>query len=879
MLKGLMERLERMDIDEKKILYGRAMMLFVVFVLVLATALHTSERIRDAAAANVHELAENRLSAAAARIESDLNAAKGILWAAAGAVGRMVRDGGTSGDILRYITEATERYERLFGRNYTGLYGYIGGEYLDGVGWTPPAGFDPTARPWYSAAINADGKAVIVSPYTDAQTHMTIVSLSTMLSNGRYVLALDMNMMGIEALMNGLQVMEKGYGFILDEDGTIIAHRDVARAGRSLNGTDEELALARRILETRNGNFEMLLDGKESTVFVHEVMGQWRLAMIVGHEDLSPGIQRQLGISVLICAVLFFAIARFYYLDFKNERDRLRRMQEMMIEKQRQTYEAKALRLEKDAAEQANRAKSNFLAEMSHEIRTPINAVLGMNEMILRESGDEAVREYARGTERAGRSLLGIINDILDFSRIETGRMEIVCAPYRLSSLLNDVCDIALSQACSKNLAFDAEVDGTMPDVLLGDEARIRQVITNVLSNAVKYTNEGGVTLRARGTRDGDALNLLVSVADTGIGIREEDMNILFEKFARVDLERNKTVEGTGLGLAITQNLLRLMNGSIRVESEYGRGSVFTVAIPQRIVSDEPVGDFRETRTRGPRNATRESFRAPDARVLAVDDTEMNLAVIRGLLQETELRIDTAVSGAEALRLTKETRYDLILMDQRMPGMDGTETLRRIRGQEGGLNNETPVICLTADAVQRAEERYLAQGFTGYISKPVEGAALEAALMERLPAEKVIRVQRESAAKGPEREQPGQAVPVTAEGLSPEEALEEIRTRTPEWLASYRALAGVLRPYFEAQDGPRAAEDLPGMDAEELRELYDGILEFAKMYDLDSIARLLKQAEGRAIPEAERERFAHVKERAQSSDWAGLEAVLKGKDG
>ncbi|MCR5346321.1 MAG: amino acid permease [Fretibacterium sp.] len=397
------------------------------------------------------------------------------------------------------------------------------------------------------------------------------------------------------------------------------------------------------------------------------------------------------------------------------------------------------LEVAKAQAEQANAAKSEFLASMSHEIRTPINAVLGMNEMIIRESRDRNITTCARNVESAGKNLLSIINDILDFSKIEAGRMEIVETDYQLSSVLNDVTNMIVFKAKQKKLEFHISVDETLPDGLHGDPVRVRQTVVNILNNAVKYTHEGSVSFLVGGERDGSTLRLIFQVKDTGIGIRPEDKSRLFGKFQRVDLAQNSTVEGTGLGLSITRNLLEMMSGEVSVESEYGKGSTFTIRLPQKIVDDEPIGDFQKKFEQYVHSMRvyRESFRAPDARILVVDDTDMNLTVAEGLLARTEVGIETAISGFEALALTGKTRYDLILMDHRMPQMDGTEALHRIRQQENGLNRETPIICLTADVVGGAKARYIAEGFTDYLSKPIDGTALEAALIKYLPAEKV----------------------------------------------------------------------------------------------------------------------------------------------
>ena len=417
---------------------------------------------------------------------------------------------------------------------------------------------------------------------------------------------------------------------------------------------------------------------------------------------------------------------------------------------------------EKFRAESASNAKSDFLANMSHEIRTPINAVLGMNEMIIREDNRaldvtesdpmlvqealENINVYAGDVKKAGHNLLAIVNDILDFSKIEAGRMELVEAPYQLSSLINDINNMILFKAQDKGLKFTVEVDPSLPDELSGDEVRVRQILTNLLNNAVKYTDKGSVSLKLRGKKQEDnTLLLTIVVWDTGIGIKPEDKEQLFNKFERLEMERNSTVEGTGLGLAITQNLIGLMGGNIEVESEYGKGSIFTVNIPQKIVSDSPMGDF-QTRLKDntPGNKPyKESFRAPEAIILFVDDTRINLTVAVNLLKNTKMKIDTATSGEEAVTMASKTRYDVIFMDQRMPGMNGTEAFHKIQETENGLSKDVPVICLTADAVIGAKERYLSEGFADYLTKPIDNFALEKLLMKHLPEDKVELVNEE----------------------------------------------------------------------------------------------------------------------------------------
>lgn len=417
---------------------------------------------------------------------------------------------------------------------------------------------------------------------------------------------------------------------------------------------------------------------------------------------------------------------------------------------------------EKVRAESASNAKSDFLANMSHEIRTPINAVLGMNEMIIREDNRaldvaesdpmlvqealENINVYAGDVKKAGHNLLAIVNDILDFSKIEAGRMELAEAPYQLSSLINDINNMIMFKAQDKGLVFNVEADPSLPDELSGDEVRVRQILTNLLNNAVKYTEKGSVILKLRGKKqDENTLILTIVVWDTGIGIKPEDKEQLFNKFERLEMDRNSTVEGTGLGLAITHNLIELMGGNIEVESEYGKGSIFTVNIPQKIVSGSILGDLQtRLKDNAPGNRPyKESFRAPDATILIVDDTRINLTVAVNLLKNTKMKIDTATSGEEAVNMASKTRYDVIFMDQRMPGMNGTEAFHKIRETENGSSKDVPVICLTADAVIGAKERYLSEGFSDYLTKPIDNFALEKLLMKYLPDGKVELINEE----------------------------------------------------------------------------------------------------------------------------------------
>ena len=390
----------------------------------------------------------------------------------------------------------------------------------------------------------------------------------------------------------------------------------------------------------------------------------------------------------------------------------------------------------KEQAQTANRVKSDFLANMSHEIRTPINAILGMNEMILRAEKDEAIYEYASSVHTAANTLLTLVNDVLDFSKIESGKMEIIPTEYELGSLINDSYNMIAESLEKRGLAIEVQCDESLPRILKGDEVRIRQIFTNLLSNAVKYTEQGRVKITVKGIANENEFRLILQVEDTGIGIRPEDIDKLFHKFERLDVIKNHNIQGTGLGLSITGQLVELMHGEIRVESTYGAGSCFTVSLPQQIVDNSPLGRIGEYHSTV-KTRYHESFHAPATEILVVDDVEMNLILVRNLLKQTQIQIDTALSGEQCLKMCSRKHYDVIFMDHMMPEMDGIETLARMKKMLDSPNKNTPVIMLTANALTGMREEYLRQGFQDYISKPIQGGRLESLLLKYLPGDKV----------------------------------------------------------------------------------------------------------------------------------------------
>ncbi|MCR5502765.1 MAG: response regulator [Lachnospiraceae bacterium] len=389
----------------------------------------------------------------------------------------------------------------------------------------------------------------------------------------------------------------------------------------------------------------------------------------------------------------------------------------------------------------ASEAKSSFLSNMSHEIRTPINAVLGMNEMILRESDDETILSYSENIKAAGNTLLELVNDILDFSKIEAGKIEIIPVDYDLSDVIRDLTNLIAIRTDAKGLELKLDIDSSMPKTLNGDEIRIKQVITNILTNAAKYTEKGSVTFKLsckKTDRENNKVTIRVSVTDTGMGIKPEDMEKLFTKFERIEEKRNRRIEGTGLGMSITRSLLEMMGSRLEVESVYGQGSTFSFDLEQKVVVWDQIGDDEQSGKdrRKTRESYKEKLQAPNVHVLVVDDNKVNLKVFQLLVKNTRIQTDTAESGDECLKKASEKPYDIIFLDHMMPGKDGTETLHELR-QMNGPNHDTPVICLTADAISGAREQYISAGFTDYLTKPIYPELLEEMLIEMLPEEKI----------------------------------------------------------------------------------------------------------------------------------------------
>ncbi len=481
----------------------------------------------------------------------------------------------------------------------------------------------------------------------------------------------------------------------------------------------------------------MLLDGMD---FVFMLLTD--VAIVVGcyaisyyHPEYVVNLESRQSVffdvvqSLMICSFAIGAIIKFQ----RNIYDKLYKQAAInnddLLEK---TLQAK--KAEKQA-QTATEAKSNFLANMSHEIRTPINTIMGMDEMILRETSEKVVEEYALDIKTASQNLLSLINDILDITKIESGKMGIVKGEYAFMSLMHDVLNNITLRAREKDLELKLNIASNIPCNMLGDDIRIKQVLTNIITNAVKYTQEGYIEITVTCEKSfGQYVDLTFKVKDTGIGIKPEDIKRMFESFERLEVNRNRNIEGAGLGMTITQNLLKMMGSNLEVESTYGEGSTFYFTLTQEVVNGEPIGDFEQKLKQLTANYEYStSFEAPNATFLIVDDNTMNRKVFVALLKDSKVKIKEAASGAECLQLIKQQHFDMIFLDHMMPGMDGVETFKAMATLEGNKCLGTPVIALTANAIAGAKDRYLTMGFHGFLSKPVVPAQLEKMIRDFLP--------------------------------------------------------------------------------------------------------------------------------------------------
>ncbi|GHV95758.1 hypothetical protein AGMMS50293_20780 [Spirochaetia bacterium] len=889
--------------------YPQIFLVFTAFILmVLAGHFFVRTILQNRLRVN----AENALFTAEANIRAAFAQAEITMSGALATVLEMIENEATQDDLLQYLRRTTAWMQRSEGGllDFYGIYGFIRGEYIDGVDMHPGEDFIPQSRPWYQVAMGTSGGSLsYTAPYVDWNSGDVIVSVVRKIKNDSGeilgVLAIDINLSWLNSYVRSLSLAKGGYGMIVGQDMAIMSYGDESKLGlqvQQLGG--DYMDISRTLMRGEDIIAKKITDtsGEAAIVFFQKIFNNWYVGIVTP----SRSYYQDIYAAALLLSLLGFVFALVL------------------------SYVLLRLGAAKMKADEDSRAKSSFLARMSHEIRTPMNAIVGMSELVLRGELSEESRSYALDIKQAGANLLSIINDLLDFSKIEAGRMEIIPVNYQLSSLVNDTVSIIRMRLIEKPIRFYTNIDSRLPNDLLGDEVRMRQILLNLLGNAVKYTEKGyiSVTITQAGRVDNKVyansgygrVRLKIIVADSGLGIKPEDQAKLFGEFVQVNVARSQGIEGTGLGLAITKRLCIAMGGDITVESEYGKGSAFTVIIPQEAVSDTPFArvDRPEEKkvllyTRRAVYArsvcwslenlgvphtlvtTQETFEeafkredwyyvfsgyglydqikpvmkseetkfpekkkpslalmvewgteafiadvrfvslpvqalsiadvlngAPDrkgyyeraagfagtrfivpgARILVVDDIATNLKVAEGLLAPYMAKVDTCLSGEESIELVKQREYDIVFMDHMMPDMDGVECTRLIRAWEKetqekstDLRKQIPIIVLTANAISGMRETFLEQGFTDYLSKPIDTAMLNEIIEICIPEEKKIPKAAEE-----NREEGDFPEGFTAEGLDTEAGKQRYRqgpylnvlrayhTHTPALLEKLRRL-------------------------------------------------------------------------------------------
>ncbi len=660
--------------------------------------------------------------------------------------------------MVKYLDEITRHYPGISATYIANPEFIHGHPMIMNNGWVPAEDYVEEERQWYIDALAADDYNII-EPYYDARTGEYCITFSKAVytDSGKQflgVFAVDFYLDVLTNILSSNQA-ENGYAFLVDKDGQVIDHPN----------PDYRVYNDKFVNINDLPYYDVYSRSKNTIRPIRDYDGKLRMCLVINDEISDFSIIVLKDIWKMYGGLLQYAL--LYLVLFSICIFAVNTLITRMMKRQIQANED--LKKAASAAAAADRAKSNFLARMSHEIRTPINAILGMNEMVLRENRDDAIEEYALNISSAGNTLLTLINEILDFSKIEDGKIEIIPVKYETASMIGDLVNIISDRAAGKGLSLELNIDPEIPAYMYGDDIRIKQIITNLLTNAVKYTEKGSVQLTVKQTEkndDSDDVTLYIEVRDTGIGIRDEDMEKLFDSFQRLDEQRNRNIEGTGLGIPITHNLLLMMGSHLDVSSVYGQGSSFSFTLRQKRIGDEKIGQFDIHHRAGlRRNAQERYLYAPDARILIVDDNKMNLKVASGLLKRTGIVPDTALSGKECIELVRKNKYHIIFMDHMMPDMDGVETYNRLRS-DNLIGSDTTVIAMTANAVTGAMDTYLSYGFEGYISKPIASDKLEDELKKHLPENLVsYRCAEDKKSAKPEPEKESKAEPKEEEQI------------------------------------------------------------------------------------------------------------------
>jgi signal transduction histidine kinase/CheY-like chemotaxis protein/HPt (histidine-containing phosphotransfer) domain-containing protein len=772
-------------------------------------------------------------------VKSRLKETEIFLTSTSNTVSRMLIQDEPQEYITAYILDAAKLtpLDKKDSIPFHGLYGYVRGEFVDSTGLQADGNYAPKDRPWYKAALVGNGNIVYTVPYARYGSDLLRITASKTIGAGLEpdVLAIDVGLPLASDSYDHLRMIPSSYAVLLNQDMLVLSHPREDYLGLDYGELSPE---RKKITETLAGGYEVSSQvakdsnsGKKRIVFFKRIYNGWYVGICVDSDSFYHDLNSLMGTIIYLGTTLFIFIC---IVLFRLNKAKLK-------------------------ADAQSKAKSSFLAEMSHEIRTPMNVIMGMSEFALQTDSLSDAKVYIKDVKQASASLLSLINRILDVSRIEAGALQISRLQYSLASVLRDVVRVIRIRAVEKSLTFTVNVDADAPGNLIGDDVRLKQILVNLLSNAVKYTQEGFVSLRvsvedekAGGGKTPPTVVLRFEVKDSGIGIKDEDIPRLFDAFARMDAEKNRYVEGSGLGLPITHNLVKAMDGDVKVESEYGAGSCFTVSIrqtlgePGKLAEVENAADkrtlfymddsfYRESiiQTLGglgvPTKACEhveefftelekgvysfafipeywwtsienienvapgtvivvlaktvksfgenvnvlfapayavtaadalnnraglvrsgadgEKWTAPDARVLVIDDNATNLKIAKGFLLPYRVNVDVCVDGETAVGLARERRYDLVFMDNLMPGMNGIQAAAAIRALDCTWESP-PIAALSADEVVDARGRLLTTGFDDYLSKPIDACKLEEVLQRWIPRSKQVYVERIKETRG-----------------------------------------------------------------------------------------------------------------------------------